>query len=104
MMRRKLVEGGPSLPGSLAHRLGRNGGPICEFAFTGTNLTCASPNRTFTPAEVLPFLCPSPSRVCILSTHTLLLGSIALPLSGEGELSGDWIGSPGLGLAKVMLL
>src|SRR5438552_1020787 len=103
-MRRKLVEGGPSFPGSEAQRLLRNGWPICEFALTVTNRTWASPNRTFTPAGLLPFLCPSPLRVCILSTQTLLEGSMSLPLSGEGELSGDWAGSPGFGLVKVILL
>src|SRR5437764_1863141 len=104
MIRRKLVEGGPSLPGSLAQRLARNGWPSFEFALTVTNFAWASPNKTFTPAGLPPFLCPRPLRVCILSTQTLLVGSIALTLSGEGELSGDCGGSPGLGLAKVMLV
>src|SRR5438552_15639762 len=103
-MRRKLVEGGPSFPGSEAQRLLRNGWPSCEFALTVTNLAWASPKRTFTPAGLLPFLCPRPFRVCILSTQTLFAGSISLRLSGEGELSGDWAGSPGFGLLKVMLL
>src|SRR5437773_4184007 len=104
MMRRKLVDGGPSFPGSETQRLLRNGSPTCEFAFTVTNLTWASPKRTFTPAGLLPFLCPRPFRVCILSTQTLLAESIALTLRGDGELSGDCAGSPGLGLVKVMLL
>src|SRR6266498_386478 len=102
MMRRKLVDGGPSFPGSEIQRLLRNGSPICEFALTVTNFTWASPKRTFTPAGLEPFLCPRPFRVCILSTHTLLFGSIALTLSGEGELSGDCAGSAGLGLVNVM--
>src|SRR5438067_11373882 len=102
-MRRKLVEGGASFPGSETQSALRNGWPTAEFALTVINLTWESPNRTFTPAGLWPFLWPRPLRVCILSTQTLLLPAIALSLSGEGELSGDWDGSLGLGLVKVML-
>src|SRR5437879_2415721 len=104
MMRRKFVEGGASLPGSLAHKLGRNGWPSFEFALTVTNFAWASPKRAFTPAGLPPFLCPRPGRVCILSTQTLLVGSTSLSLSGEGELSGACGGSLGLGLVNVMVL